>query len=201
MKLRPFYTDKTKEIIKKNDLIYKEFINYIKSANPDVLGNNENQKPICLKCKSENTIKKGYHGAHMRIQCKDCDYRYIVGVTSFIPNIKKAKGDLLDQYLQSMAAGDTVREAAKKCNISPTTAFQWRHLILQEFLDFEKNNKVENSNHTAFQNYGTTKYIHPSTKLKKANDFWLWATVFKGISMKYEQNYKNWYSALKTVYK
>ena len=99
-------------------------------------------KPIitvtrCPACGSVHIIKFGKKNGKQRYTCKDC-HKVFMPTTKTIAYKSKHTVETWSNYVSSMLAGMTCRDAASVCGISHKTAFYWRHKImgsLKEVLD------------------------------------------------------------------
>jgi transposase-like protein len=74
--------------------------------------------------------KFGYAGnGRQRYRCRDCGKTFCATTESFLAHTKK-DASLWQEYLQYMVRGMSISQAATACGISPSTAFKWRHKIL-----------------------------------------------------------------------
>jgi transposase-like protein len=85
---------------------------------------------ICPHCHSRNIIGRGKYKNRKRYQCKECG-KYFNNLTnspfSGIHDLEKAK-----KYLMCLLKGYSIRKSARIVKISVSTAFNWRHKILNK---------------------------------------------------------------------
>lgn len=82
----------------------------------------------CPTCKSNNYIKSGKEKGNQRYSCKKCGkhFRSTTGNTIHHLHLKPK----IQEYINCMNEGLSLRKTAKKCDISLRTAFRWRHRFL-----------------------------------------------------------------------
>ncbi len=89
------------------------------------------QKEIksCPHCNSESFIKNGKKDGIQRFMCKDCRKTFTFTNNTILFGTKK---DLAtwQTFIYCMIEKYSLRKTAKICNINPSTAFIWRHKIL-----------------------------------------------------------------------
>lgn len=85
----------------------------------------------CPHCKSKNIKAYGKIKDAQRYYCKDCDRQFNEFTGTALAGIHKR--DKIGPYLRCMLMGYSIRQIAKELQISPTTAFDWRHKILSGF--------------------------------------------------------------------
>ena len=89
---------------------------------------NEGEK--CMHCGSTHFVKNGRRGDGVqRYLCRDCGRSFLAITNSIVSGTHK-KLNVWMKYFQCMKEGATLEESAQKCDISVSTAFQWRHRIL-----------------------------------------------------------------------
>lgn len=91
----------------------------------------------CPECHSTHIIKFGKKNGKQRYFCKDC-HKLFMPTTKTIAYKSKYGIKTWSNYVTSMLAGMSCRDAASVCGISHKTAFYWRHKImgsLKEVLD------------------------------------------------------------------
>lgn len=91
--------------------------------------------PRCPECQHEDLFRWGKQKALQRYRCKKCLKTFTALTDTPLVNLRKT--DLWDQYLESMQHSDSLRASADHCDIHLTTAFRWRHRVL-ELIDYLK---------------------------------------------------------------
>jgi len=84
---------------------------------------------VCPRCGSTHIRRNGTVRHKQRYSCCNC-HRSFGDTTGTLRFKSKHTKETWDYYLESFAMKLTLREAAQRCNISLTTAFYWRHKIL-----------------------------------------------------------------------
>ncbi len=107
-----------------------ELINYLSSSNINLIEKRFKNGLYCPRCGCvENIVKYGFKNGHQRFKCKNC-HRVFNEVTNSVFMCSKKSFDIWEKYIECMINEFPIRKSAKICNISITTAFVWRHKIL-----------------------------------------------------------------------
>lgn len=90
----------------------------------------EKRIEMCIECQSTDIIKWGFYRGVPRCKCNDCGHTFTVNTLTLSHGIKKIE-DFLD-YGETMFNGQfhSLSYMSKKYEISPKTAFDWRHKYL-----------------------------------------------------------------------
>ena len=84
----------------------------------------------CLHCGSSHYVKNGRRSdGTQRYLCRDCGKSFLVSTNSVTSGTHKPLG-VWRKYFSCMMAAMTLKDTCAECGISMTTAFQWRHKIL-----------------------------------------------------------------------
>ena len=84
----------------------------------------------CLYCKGDHVVRNGKRkDGTQRFLCRDCGKSFIPGSHSITTGTRKRMGIWI-KYLKCMLDKKTLKESSEECGISVTTAFLWRHKIL-----------------------------------------------------------------------
>lgn len=85
---------------------------------------------VCPHCGSTAVSKNGHQkDGTQRYICKDCRKSFVATTNSIAFGTRKDLG-VWREYINYMILGLSLRETARLCEISCTTAFAWRHKIL-----------------------------------------------------------------------
>lgn len=133
---------KLKELLNSlSDAEKNELINYLSSSNINLIEKRFKNGLYCPRCGCvENIVKYGFKNGHQRFRCKNC-HRIFNEVTNSIFMCSKKSFDIWEKYIECMINEFNIRKSAKICGISITTAFVWRHKILDALV--EKHNNVK----------------------------------------------------------
>ena len=84
----------------------------------------------CIYCEGLHVVKNGKRkDGTQRYICRDCGRSFIPGSHSITSGTRK-RLSVWALYLKCMMDRKTLKEASEECGISVTTAFAWRHKIL-----------------------------------------------------------------------
>ena len=83
----------------------------------------------CPRCHSVEFVKNGTRKGIQRYKCKDCNTAFNDLSNSFLSRTHK-DFDTWKAYANCIIEGIPLRKAAKQCSISLSTAFYWRHKLL-----------------------------------------------------------------------
>ncbi|MBR4914832.1 MAG: IS1 family transposase [Clostridiales bacterium] len=100
-----------------------------------------------MYCEGSHVVRNGkLKDGVQRFFCRDCKKSFIPSSCSITSGTRKNLS-VWAQYLKCMSYKKTLKETAEECSISVTTAFYWRHKIL----DALKEVIIHNSNISARQ--------------------------------------------------
>lgn len=88
------------------------------------------EKEVCPHCNCKHIARWGKSNGLQRYRCKDCHKTFNALTKTNFARLRHR--DKWLEYSQSVIEGDTVRQAARKCEINATTAFRWRHRFLKQ---------------------------------------------------------------------
>ena len=84
----------------------------------------------CIYCDGDHVVKNGTRrDGTQRYLCRDCGKSFIPSSHSVTSRTRKRLSVWAD-YLRCMMDRKTLKESAEECRISVSTAFAWRHKIL-----------------------------------------------------------------------
>ena len=86
--------------------------------------------PVCPHCNGDNGIQRwGQRKGRQRYFCITCDKTF--GAFTDTPLAHLRYPEKWGEYLEGMPESQTLRTAAKRCNIDLKTSFRWRHRFLE----------------------------------------------------------------------
>jgi transposase-like protein len=94
----------------------------------------------CPHCKAVGAQKRGRVSGLARFQCRACRKTY-----NALTGTPLARLRMKDRWLEmaaAMAAGDSVRKAASRCDIDKNTSLRWRHRFLRAARGHRKGTKL-----------------------------------------------------------
>lgn len=91
--------------------------------------NIEKEIHSCPHCKSTSFVKNGTSRGTKRFLCKDCGKSFTTTTNTIFFN-KKKDLSVWQKYIHCMIEKYSLRKSAEICNIALSTAFYWRHKIL-----------------------------------------------------------------------
>ncbi len=85
---------------------------------------------FCPHCNSK-AIKRNGHSKDgvQRYMCNDCKKTFNANSNTILSNTQKSL-DTWKKFIECIMDGLSINVSASKCDISPRTAFRWRHKIL-----------------------------------------------------------------------
>lgn len=123
------------EIIKQlfgslSDSDKKSFLKSLKLEKAEPKNKTINKEVSCCPhCNSVHFVKNGTSRGTIRFLCKDCSKSFTTTTNTIFFNGKK-NISVWQTYIHCMIEKYSLRKTAKTCNISLSTAFYWRHKIL-----------------------------------------------------------------------
>ncbi|WP_051560512.1 IS1595 family transposase [Clostridium beijerinckii] len=105
---------------------------------------------FCPHCNSEHIIGHGKYRSRQRYKCKDCGKTF--NDVSCSPMAGTHYPQKWAKYFQFISEGTTLPKIAKALNISISTAFYWRHKVLNSLrsMDIEQLSGIIESDETFF---------------------------------------------------
>ena len=93
----------------------------------------------CIYCGGSHVVKNGTRkDGIQRFLCRDCKKSFLPTSCSVTSGTKKGLSVWVS-YLKCMMEGKTLRESSEACGISMSTAFAWRHRILDALHEVTEN--------------------------------------------------------------
>lgn len=94
-----------------------------------------NQRLACPKCGSTHFVKNGKTVAgRQKNICRDCKKSFSDTTNSIVHSTKKTYL-VWNKFIECMDHGLSLFKTAKICGISKTTAFYWRHKVMDSMMD------------------------------------------------------------------
>ncbi len=102
------------------------------------------QKEIkeCPHCKSNQFVKNGKKDNRQRFICKNCSKTFTLTNKTILFSTKKDIG-VWKKFIHCMIEKYSLRKTAQICNIDITTAFYWRHKILDALQNIQNGVKLD----------------------------------------------------------
>ena len=144
MALHPLEYDYLKSLYRKTDKVQKDhFVKWISSQapaeKPASLRSVEEHLaarsgvPVCPRCGGSHVVKNGKHNGRQRFVCKDC--KKTIGLSRGSLYFSGKKPFLAWQnFVRDLEARKSLRECARRCNISLTTAVAWKRKYLADLV-------------------------------------------------------------------
>ena len=82
----------------------------------------------CPHCASAGAVSRGKARGRRRYRCKACGKTFGALTGTALSGLHHKERWLA--FGASLGAGETIREAAERCRIAPSTAHRWRHRFL-----------------------------------------------------------------------
>lgn len=89
---------------------------------------------VCPYCGGQHVIKNGTQNGKARYRCEECR-RYFSNRTNTVLAWSHMGLDVWNRFMECMLEKKTLGQSARICGISKTTAFAWRHKILDSMRD------------------------------------------------------------------
>lgn len=97
---------------------------------------------FCPHCKSNHIKRNGHKNNVQRYLCLDCKKTFNITTNTIVSSTKKDLS-VWNQYIDCMMEGYSIRKAAEKCGINKSTAFEWRHKILDALQNMAESVKLD----------------------------------------------------------
>jgi transposase-like protein len=104
-----------------------------RNENPQV----DEGTPGCPHCSSHHVHRNGFAKGKQRYACKECG-RTFGQTTGSVRYKSKHSKETWEAYLEAFTLRLPLRDAARRCGISLSTSFFWRHKILDAISNGEK---------------------------------------------------------------
>ncbi|HEB9431739.1 TPA: IS1595 family transposase [Campylobacter coli] len=95
----------------------------------------------CPHCKSAHFKKNGTTHGKQRYICNDCHKTFAITNNTILFSTKKNLS-VWKKYIHCMIEKYSIRKTAEICSINPTTAFNWRHKILDALQQMQNEVKL-----------------------------------------------------------
>ena len=83
----------------------------------------------CPHCGTTSFYKWGINSGLQRYKCKECNRTF--NVLTKTPLARLRHKEVWADYTQDLINGTTIERSAEHCNVANSTAFRWRHRMLQ----------------------------------------------------------------------
>ena len=93
-------------------------------------------RPDCPRCKAKASLgyimKRGFKKGVQRYYCKDCGRFFVAATNTAFAHTRK-NAETWKKFIQLTITGTSLHKCAAECDIAYSTAFEWRHKILNAF--------------------------------------------------------------------
>ena len=135
--------------------------------------------PACAHCSSIHVVKNGHKDNAQRYLCRSCGRTFAITNNTLLYYSKKSV-EIWEKYFECMMSKLSLRKCAAVCHIDLSTAFIWRHKILDVLQSMHNSvaiNGVAEADETFFHvsfkgDYKKSKscFIMPREPHKRGND-------------------------------
>ena len=94
-------------------------------------------RPVCPHCGSIRVYKNGHKEGKQRYLCRDCSKTFAITNNTILYRSQKSI-EIWEKYFECLMNKFSLRKCAEICNIDVTTAFYWRHKILDVLQELQK---------------------------------------------------------------
>jgi transposase-like protein len=120
------------------NVVFNEYTEELKS---------QDGKYICLYCGSTHTQKHGFSKqGKQRFHCLDCSKTWIPQTNTILFSTQLPVSCWVN-FIQSLLDNDSLKVSADKANISISTAFRWRHKLMNIMNSKMNNTRLEGTIH------------------------------------------------------
>ena len=131
---------------------------------------------VCPHCNSKYIVKNGKNKDKQRYKCKSCRKSFITETNTPIYYSKKDIAVWI-QYLECLFAQNSLKDCAEKCKISVSTAFFWRHRILDAIREITNKQVLKDKiqcdetyfNESFKGNHKNSKFVMPRKPHKRGS--------------------------------
>ena len=131
---------------------------------------------VCPHCNSKYIVKNGKNKDKQRYKCKSCRKSFIPETNTPIYYSKKDIAVWI-QYLECLFAQNSLKDCAEKCKISVSTAFFWRHRILDAIREITNKQVLKDKiqcdetyfNESFKGNHKNSKFVMPRKPHKRGS--------------------------------
>ena len=131
---------------------------------------------VCPHCNSKYIVKNGKNKDKQRYKCKNCRKSFIPETNTPIYYSKKDISIWI-QYLECLFGQNSLKACAEKCKISVSTAFFWRHRILDAIREITNKQVLKDKiqcdetyfNESFKGNHKNSKFVMPRKPHKRGN--------------------------------
>ena len=131
---------------------------------------------VCPHCNSKYIVKNGKNKDKQRYKCKSCRKSFILETNTPIYYSKKDISIWI-QYLECLLGQNSLKDCAEKCKISVSTAFFWRHRILDAIREITNKQVLKDKiqcdetyfNESFKGNHKNSKFVMPRKPHKRGS--------------------------------
>ena len=85
--------------------------------------------PCCVHRGAERVLRWGFSHGLQRFRCRDCRRSFNALTGTPLARLREKASWLI--FAGSLSEGLSVKAAAERCSVAPSTSFRWRHRFLQ----------------------------------------------------------------------
>ena len=114
-----------------------------KDALHQVIQKERTTKPYCEQCGSTHIVKNGKTPCkRQKYRCVDCGKNYSDTTNSITASTKKPY-HVWEAFIECMMNGLSLRKTAALIDVSTTTAFHWRHKVMEAMTKYDKKRNLQ----------------------------------------------------------
>ena len=96
----------------------------------------KNERPDCPHCNARANLgfilKRGFKGETQRYFCKSCGRTFVATTKTTFEKTRKSS-ETWKKFIELTIEGYSIAKCAEECELAITTAFTWRHKVLNAF--------------------------------------------------------------------
>lgn len=114
-----------------DDETFDSIVSSVQKERQEALPAKEAKESIeCPHCHEKRVVRNGNVNGRQRFLCRSCGKTF-GATTGTVMHYSKKSIPHWEAYVECFARRDTLRECASRCEISLSSAFNWRHKILE----------------------------------------------------------------------